>query len=115
MRQYLELGSVPCAEDCFQVGSATTEQMRKECVIYRKQLERQFPKGEFVIKSFPHDFGTYLEVVIYYDDEHICDCGLDCHEDCQCETDTEKLAYEVEGNLPEYWDEEAKKQLKTIK
>jgi len=102
MKDYLTLGNSPINEDCVQVNSHAVylPAMKAECQLFKKQLERMFPDIPdntcFRIKSFSHDFGEYLEVCIIYDtdDENSCD-----------------FAYEVEGNLPEYWDAEARKEL----
>ena len=53
-------------------------------------LRERWPEAHFAIKSFPHDFGTYREVVVYYDTD-----------------DNDPIAYEVEANLPKTWDEES--------
>jgi hypothetical protein len=56
-------------------------------------LERTFgkpPRGAcFGVKSFPHDFGSYYEVVIHFDDDY---------------DEAADFAYEVERNLPETWE-----------
>jgi len=97
MSEFMELGPVPCNEECAQVGSDDFyERARKEYSAYKHQLERMFPNCNFRIKSFPHDFGTYYEVCVVYDEND--------------EKATER-ALEVEGNLPENWDDEAKKEL----
>jgi hypothetical protein len=49
-----------------------------------------------MVKSFPHDFGTYREVIVMYDDENEKEYAL---------------ALEVEGNVPMNWDEKAKEEL----
>jgi len=98
MSDYITLGSTPYAEDCAQVGRDDYfERTRKECRAYIGQLERLYPKleGCFRVKSFPHDSGTYHEIVVYYGDPYC----------------TMYEALEVERNLPEYWDEAAKKVL----
>ena len=102
MKDYMEIGPSPCSEDCAQVGGEGFRQRAtKEMDAYINQLNRMF--GDlikdnksiyFSKKWFPHDFGTYGEVVINFDDE----------------TDYD-IIYEIERNLPEYWDDEAKKQL----
>jgi len=105
MIEYMEIGSCPCDEDCAQLGSKDYDYRKRaniELTAYRYQLYRMFPEVsntgqmKFAIKWFPHDFGTYGEVVIYWND------------DSEVET---QLAYKVEGNLPENWDEEAIKEL----
>lgn len=73
--EYYELGSSPIDEDCVQVNSNTDYMpaMREECRRYKRQLERDFPIPEginahYTIKSFSHDFGSYLEVCVVYDE-----------------------------------------------
>lgn len=95
---YLELGSAPLGEDCVQLSSKVEylEEMIKECRRYKELLEKLFPHGEevrasFKIKSFQHDFGTYKEVCVVYDD----------NDEASCE-----YAYNVEENLPERWESE---------
>jgi hypothetical protein len=101
MRDYISIGSSPASESCVQVGSDNYDaQSRKECIAFKNQLERMFidfPDGTYLtIKSFPHDFGSYREVVCWYDDE---------------DEDSQSFAYNIENSTPEYWDEEAKKEL----
>lgn len=103
MRQIIELGSAPYAEDCVQVRSDRPYmiEMRRECELYRDQLRRLLDEHDpllsgFIampIKRYEHDFGPYLEVCISYDDAdpRVCD-----------------LAFWLENNLPEFWDEKAK-------
>lgn len=105
MRDYLEVGPVPHEEECVQVGSAGYQkQAWRECQAYKNQLERLFPvpngaPGYFAIKSFPHDFGSYYEVVVVYDEQN--------------ETSTE-WAFNVENNAPARWDAEALSRIKFV-
>ena len=75
MRDYMEIGSSPCDEPCVQVTKEGDyhEAMRDECrrflELIRKKLGEEPPGARLAIKSNPHDFGTYLEVVCYYDDK----------------------------------------------
>jgi len=97
MRDYITLGPVPCEEKCEQVGpNCDYSQMTKECRVYINQLKRQSPKAELRIKSFPHDFGTYKEVAVFYDDQN---------------EESVQIAYDLEASLPENWDEEAIREL----
>ena len=103
MRDYLTLGPTPCGEDCQQVGPKFDfEKSNKELKAFKHQLERQFkniPEGsKFGIKTFPHDFGSYSEVVVYFDDEN---------------NKSTDFAFDVENHIPEFWDEEAKKELES--
>jgi hypothetical protein len=98
---YVSIGSSPCNESCAQVGTdGYTEKAKKECRAFQNQLERHFknfPDGCFLsIKSFPHDFGSYLEVIVRYDEN---------------DEAAANFAYDIENNCPENWDDEAKKEL----
>lgn len=92
-RDYINIGSSPYGESCAQVGSDDyAQKSRIELRAFKHQLERLFPKAEFRIKSFPHDFGSYSEVCVFFDDEDEVSC---------------ELAYCVDNNAPEFWDSEA--------
>jgi hypothetical protein len=72
MRDYFCLGPTPSAEDCAQVGQP--DYHRKAVAECARLIERiratlgPEPSGaELAIKSFPHDFGTYYEVVIWFE------------------------------------------------
>jgi hypothetical protein len=96
MKDYITLGSAPCGEDCVQLGSDNYHKLIfDECKRYIKQLRRQFglePEGaKLKIKEFPHDFGTYHEVVCWYEEDNEI---------------AENYAFELEGNIPEKWDGE---------
>lgn len=94
MTDYIELGSAPCEEDCAQVGSENYyEKVVEESKRYISLLEKKFGKYRplncsFRKKSFPHDFGTYYEVVVTYNSN---------------DEDSVKFAYHVENNLPTTW------------
>lgn len=61
---WIEIGSSPYDEPCAQVGEDDyLAKSLRECAAYKAQLERMFPAGIFIIKRFPHDFGSYREVV----------------------------------------------------
>jgi len=98
MRDYIALGPTPCGESCEQLGANyDPTKAAIECSVFINQLDRVFPGNEFGVKRFHHDFGTYMEVVVYYDDSN------------ESEIDS---AFNVEGNTPEYWDDIAKDQLR---
>lgn len=72
-RNYIEIGSAPCDEECVCVdrNKDYLHAMREECNRFVRCI-RQFcgpePAGASLrVKSNPHDFGAYLEVVCYYD------------------------------------------------
>lgn len=102
MKDYLELCSTPIDEPCAMVGSPDySTRARAECRAFVGQLERAFPLAieagcSFRIKSNPHDFGTYFEVQVCFDDED--------------EIQTE-WAYDIENDLPTHWDEIARAEL----
>lgn len=96
MNDYLEVGSSPSDEDCVQVGSDDYgPRSIIECQRWREQLERTFtphPKGcRFLVKRFPHDFGTYREVVLEFDPSRIDHLSFMNH---------------VDNHLPSKWDSE---------
>jgi hypothetical protein len=99
---YLEIGAVPANEDCQQVGTPAYDatKARAECVAYINQLRRQFgpePEGAYLrIKSSPHDFGSYYEVV----------CNYDPNQEAAI-----SYAYQCEGSATENWDEAAMAEL----
>ena len=104
MKDYITIGYSPSGEDCAQVGSDNYEiQSRLECSAFIAQLRRQFGTEPILsrlsIKTFPHDFGSYQEVVCYYDD---------------VDEEAKNYAFRLESETPEYWDEEAKKELKEV-
>lgn len=101
MKDELYLGPVPVEEDCSQVGSiGYLQRSRVECRAYINQLIREFgepPEGSSLkIKACPHDFGTYHEVVVTFDDDI---------------RESVEWAFNVEDKLPMTWDTEAKVEL----
>lgn len=100
----LEIGSCPYSEDCAQVGSDDyQEKSKKELHAYANQLIRMFgqpPEGaRLFIKANPHDFGTYHELACKYNEDN---------------EEATQYAYKLEGEGPEFWDAEAKKELGII-
>ena len=102
----LNLSPTPVAEDCAQVGSDNYhKQSRIETTVFKQQLYRML-EAEFdtvnvrlVTTSNSHDFGTYHEVEVCYDENDEASCDQ---------------AFWLEENLPEYWDDEAKLMLKEL-
>lgn len=98
---YIELGPTPAYEDCAQVGADDyAEHSRRECNIFKRMLERLFhvPDGLdvcYVVRTHPHDFGSYREVAVRYAG------GQKAYE----------FALHVEGHMPEEWDAIAKYEL----
>ena len=100
MRDFINIGSTPPEEDCFPAGHRLA---RAETAIYCKQLQREFPDGDFRVKGFPHDFGTYHEVVAWFSDEPVTG-------DRQ-----RQAAFDAEGGGLPNWDEQAKAELAALK
>ena len=93
MRDFINIGSSPCGETCIQVGSPDYySKSLKECQRFITEIRNvcgKEPEGAYLkVKSFPHDFGSYHEVVCFFDD---------------LIPDSVDYAYHVEGNSPEYW------------
>ncbi len=103
MKDQFELATtVPHEEPCFQVGEQDYQKFgRIEARALISQLLRMFgepPVGcGFKILSCPHDFGTYYDVALVYDDES---------------DEAQEWMLKVEGGLPEKWDNEAIQELK---
>ena len=101
MQDCLDLGSTPSQEDCAQVGREDYHlRARRECRAYINQLRRMFgeePDGaRLSVKSNPHDFGSYLSVVCYFDGDNKAAADY---------------AYHCEAKGPKEWDEEARREL----
>jgi hypothetical protein len=98
---YLTIGPSPAEENCASVGADNYgQQSQRECRAFVNQLVRQFgepPYGaRIAVKSFPHDFGSYREVCVIYDD--VFEEAID-------------FAFKIEKESPAQWDDEAKKEL----
>ena len=98
-------GSTPYGEECAQVGTDDyTTRARRECSVYIEQLTSiivnafgEMPKGLWLrIKGENHDYGTYYEVVgVFHDDD----------------PKAVEVAYWLEDNSPETWDDSSKQKL----
>jgi hypothetical protein len=109
MKEYMYLGSAPANEECAQVGEDNYwQRANKECRLYISMLwslvEKQFGSRDsipesfnIVIKSEPHDFGSYIEVCAKFDmnDEKAVE-----------------IAFWIENNTPTEWDNESKIKLR---
>ena len=85
MKDYFTLGPTPCDEPCAQVGEPNYRATAlKECTRFIQLLREKFgsePEGAWLsAKAFPHDFGTYYEVVVYFntDRQESVDYALRC-------------------------------------
>lgn len=103
----LELGSSPVDESCAQLGEdGYDDRARLECRAYIAQLKRAYstahnqelPSGARLrIKSSSHDFGSYFEVAVSFND---------------ADQEGVNAAYWLEANCPLLWDNEAKEELR---
>jgi hypothetical protein len=101
MRDYIDIGCAPHCEDCAQLGSDDYQRRAaSECAAYIRQLRRMFgpepPGARLAIKSNDHDFGEYLSVVCWFD------------QDVPAAVD---YAFHCEGQGPQLWDEQAQREL----
>jgi len=106
MKDHLEIGSTPWNETGAQLGQPNYAELGlHECQIYVAQLIRHYeaskkkhlPKGCIVfVKVNHHDFGSYYEVHVRFDDE---------------DEAAVEAAYWLESNAPEFWDDQARKEL----
>ena len=92
MRDFLNIGPTPCDEDCEQVPYKNPDKAMRECKQYieaiRKKLGQEPEGARLAVKGFPHDFGTYHEVVCHYDTER---------------PESEEYAFRCEGESPSTW------------
>ena len=93
MRDYINIGSSPCEEDCVQVGAENYAQLaRVECQRFIEAIRQTIgpePDGACLrVKSFPHDFGSYMEVVCYYEEDN---------------EEATKYAFKCESESPSTW------------
>jgi len=102
VRDYMTIGSSPYDEDCAQVGTPDYyERTKIELNALKNQMLRVLGEPPALtslsIKAFPHDFGTYHELVCNYDDD----------DDASTE-----YAFRCEAELPAKWDDEALAEMK---
>lgn len=93
MKDFIYIGSSPCEESCAQVGEDDYERKsRDECRRFIRDIRLELgpePEGaRLTSRSFPHDYGSYREVICEYDNEN-----------------EEAVAYALkcESNAPAYW------------
>lgn len=95
MRDFITFDTAPVDENSIQVNPKTNylPEMRIEARKYAEFLQKRFPEYmeydcNFSIKSQQHDFGTYYETVIYFNDKN---------------EKSISFAFFVERNLPKKW------------
>lgn len=108
VRDYIDIGPSPSDEDCAQVGSDDyPERSKLECRLFHRLLWKTFgdPPGDamYGIKSFEHDFGTYREVVVYFnpEDEREVNFAFKVQDNCPAKWPEDyRVALSPEGNRP---------------
>ncbi len=96
-RDYVSIASAPYEEECVQVERTGVYigPMKAECrrflELIRKKLGPEPEGASLSIKGNPHDFGTYYEVICYYDDEN---------------EEAAAYAYRCESDAPKTWDDD---------
>lgn len=104
MREYVELGPAPAMEDCAQVGDANyRDRAMREARAFIGLIRRahpDLPEGlSLIVKSFPHDFGSYYEVCAAYSTN---------------DEAAGEAAWGLERTAPGEWDEAAREELGLI-
>lgn len=91
---YITLGPTPPDEDCSQVGSENySAESTKECKRFAILLLRAFPpplNAHMRVRIFPHDFGSYREVVVCYDEN---------------DQASSEYAFNLDQSIPSTWGE----------
>lgn len=69
MKDYLSIGPCPCDETAKATGIDPFEEIYAQAKQFRDTLIEYFqPKHTtLAVKTFDHDFGSYAEVVVWYD------------------------------------------------
>ena len=85
MKDYITIGSAPADEECAQVGTPNYHaRAKRECLAFIKEIRKVIglepPLAVLKVESFEHDFGTYLDVVCWFDkdDPESRDYALRC-------------------------------------
>lgn len=100
MSNYINLDPCPVNEYCEKVGNPNYHSLAiVQCERWKKQLEKHFdpiPDGVWLkVKEFPHDFGSYYEVVAYYLEER----------DEEGNNPNEDFVVNMQDNLPLKWED----------
>ena len=98
MRTYEVIAPSPLEEDCVQLktGGEYLDAMREEVDCFVTLLKEVFPWADeknglrISRKSFAHDFGTYYEAVVIYDDDN---------------AKSVELAFFIVDNYPKHWED----------
>jgi hypothetical protein len=105
-RDYISIGNTPASEECVQVSKKEdyVDKMLAECNRYKEMLQAKFSNCDKVticVKIFPHEFGSYAEVVVEYDNDDIDAISQALHIENNSPmnwSDTEPIKFEYELN-----------------
>jgi hypothetical protein len=99
MKDYLTIGSAPCEEDCVCVSTdmpyltEMREESRRFIDLIRRVLGPEPGSARLAIKTFDHDYGPYVEVVCYFDDQ---------------DEAAVEYAFKCESEAPSKWDSQSR-------
>jgi len=99
MKDYIELDTTPIFENCAQMGfDGYLKLATIESNLFISQLKRTLihDKVDIIKSSYPTDYGNSIIVKIVYDEDDL---------------DAEKQAFEIENNLPQFWDNISEEEL----
>lgn len=92
MRDFLYIGSSPVEETCVGIDAgshAQVEECKRFIEVIRKVHGPEPEGAQLKVKSNLHDFGTYYEVICWYDDKF---------------PDSVDYAFKVEAETPLTWE-----------
>lgn len=117
-QEYIHIGCTPLEEPCAQIGvTADAQRYNKiECRAYIAALRKKFgdePEGaRLTVKSESHDFGTYREVICFYNLDDVasveyayrCETGLETWDEVGMEPPVryDEQAQPVIPEVPEF-------------
>jgi hypothetical protein len=92
-RDHVCIGSSPAEEECVQVGAdnysvLATQECRRFIQLIRDTLGKEPEHAQLAIKTSPHDYGNYKEVVCYFDPDNAA---------------SYRYALKVESSAPTTW------------
>jgi hypothetical protein len=96
MRDEMDIGCNPCDEPCVNLGEPDYyPRARAECLrfieLIRKKLGEEPPGAYLKVKSNPHDWGSYLSVVVSFHDT---------------DEEARNYAYLCESEAPRTWQDD---------
>jgi len=96
MKDCMDIGPTPPAEDCAQLGEPgyyekAQEEGKRYIALIRKKLGKEPEGAHLRLVGHNHDFGTYYEVACYYDDQN---------------EEAMHYAYRCESDGPQTWDDD---------